>query len=102
MGPTARSVWFVLLLLAADWYFDTSHGLLPFERPMCSTAVACHSLVYKEQLCKRFDAAGLTQPAPLLAASSPHNAPALAPVPNTSPRTHSGHALISLLMSFQC
>jgi hypothetical protein len=62
MAPTAYSFWFILLLLAGDWYFDTSHGLLPFERPMCSTQVTCRSLASMQQLCKRFEATNLIEP----------------------------------------
>jgi hypothetical protein len=102
MALSARSFWFVLLLLAGDWYFDTSHGLSPFEGPLCSTAVACRSLVYKQQLCKRFDATDLAQPAPPLAVLGSHNLPLVAPVPSTSPHTLSGPSLACFLMSFQC
>jgi hypothetical protein len=102
MAPAARHFWFVLLLLVGDWYFDTSHGLLPFERPMCSTAVACRSLACKQQLCERFEATDLAQPTLLHAPFHLHNEPTGVAVPATSPRTPSGPARICLHMSFQC
>jgi hypothetical protein len=42
---------FLLALLAVDWYFDTSFGHDPFNRPMCSTEAYCESLVHKQHLC---------------------------------------------------
>jgi hypothetical protein len=47
----ARRFLFLLLLLDVDWYFDTSFGHDPFNRPMCSTEAYCESLVSKQHLC---------------------------------------------------
>ena len=102
MAPTARSFCFVFLLLAGDWYFDTSQGLSTFDGPLSSTTVTCRSLADKRVLCKRFDATDLTQPAVLLVAFQSQTLPTGVTVPATSPRVLSGPTLACLFMSFQC
>jgi hypothetical protein len=41
---------FLLLLLSVDWYFDTSFGTSPFDRPMSSTEAFCKALAYKQDI----------------------------------------------------
>jgi len=40
----------LLLLLGVDWYFDTSLGTCPFDRPMSSTEAFCKALAYKHDI----------------------------------------------------
>jgi hypothetical protein len=58
----ARRFLFLLLLLAVDWYFDTSLGQSPFDRPMSSTEACCESLVYKQRLCELLAVDAITTP----------------------------------------
>ena len=50
MGRVAYRLLFLILLLAADWYLDTSNGQSPFERSLGSTEIVCHSLTCKHHL----------------------------------------------------
>ena len=54
---------FLLLLLAVDWYFDTSFGTSPFDRPMSSTEAFCKALAYKQDIQQELSRPELRGPA---------------------------------------
>jgi hypothetical protein len=62
MWPMASRFLPLLLLLAVDWYFDTSFGHSAFEAPMSSTAAFCQSLARKQEVCKKLEAVDLIGP----------------------------------------
>jgi hypothetical protein len=66
---------FLLMLLAIDWYFDTSFGNSPVSTPMSSTEAVCPSPVQKQRVCKRLEVTDLIGATPLIEAAGPHLAP---------------------------
>jgi hypothetical protein len=73
MRPLPRFL-FLLVLLAIDWYFDTSLGQSPFDGPMSSTAAVCQSSVQKQRACKRLEVADLIEATPLVEVADPNQA----------------------------
>lgn len=63
---------FLLMLLAVDWYFDTSFGNSPVSTPLSSTEAVYQSPVQKQRVCKKLEVADFTGPAPLVEAAHPH------------------------------
>jgi hypothetical protein len=92
----------LVALLAIDWYFDTSFGHSPFEAPLSSTQAFCHSLVHKQQVFKKLEAADLIEATALVGASD-QMLPALLLVRESAVRfLVSGSDLAYVFMSIQC
>jgi hypothetical protein len=97
-----QRLFFLLLLLGVDWYFDTSFGTSPFTRPMYSTEVVCNSLDCKRDIDLKIDTLPLVSHASFVV----NKVWTLPPSP-TLLQSNSSHFLLDpssayLLMSMQC
>jgi hypothetical protein len=63
---------FLLVLLAIDWYCDTSFGQSPFDGPMSSTEAVCKLPVQRQRVCKKLEVADLIEATPPVEAADPH------------------------------
>jgi hypothetical protein len=43
---------FLLFLFACDWAGDPYHGRSPLSRPFCNQEVSCHTVLYRQPVCK--------------------------------------------------
>jgi hypothetical protein len=101
MGRIAYRLLFLTLLLAADWYLDTSNGQSPFERSLASTEIVCHSLTCKHHITLATELPSVSPPLlPLHVCGGPSDSPQLLDWP--APLRLGDHNLAYLYMCIVC
>jgi hypothetical protein len=97
-----QRLFFLLLLLCVDWYFDTSFGTSPFTRPMYSTEVVCNSLACKRDFDLEIDTLPLVSHETFVVNRVWTQPPSLILHQSNSSHFFSDSRLAYLLMSMQC